>query len=235
MIHRASPLTPVQTPSVTVEDVINNLQHPKIVEAFLLSPVFVTKLPTNVQLFLRPNYPVLGRADIDQAKLEGEKFTWAIVNERRGTNVASIAAGAIVNLAITDDEFDALDKATSASDFVSFFQDGAMHFRANGQDVGPKDPMYRVFTFALEGGAIAHAADLKVILSNGPRWLAVGVQGGRLTFSRTFGQRSDGKPIAADRPTTTMYGALVSNAFETVITRDAMASLEAARAAAGAR
>lgn len=217
---------------VTVQDIINNLQHPKVVEAFLLSPVFITKLPAGVQLFLRPHYPVLVREGIDKAKLAGEKYTWAIVHEKPGTNLATVVAGALVDESITDEAFDALDVATRAPDFQTVFDGQKVMFRFNGTKITSEHEHYRAFMFALEGGAVSDAAEIKVIISNGPRWLAAGTQEGRLTFSRTFGSRKTGEPIDAERPTTTMYGGLVGNAFENVITRDAMASLQAARAAA---
>lgn len=220
-----------------MDDILNNLQHPKIVEAFLRAPAFASKLPTGVVLSLQHNVAVVPKAGIDPAALEGETYTWAVVAE--GTSGAGsskeIASAAMVDTTLTDDDMDALDAATSSGKFMSYVQDGAMHYRvgsegdADGREIGPDDPHYGVYNFALEGGALAHAGGGALILSNGPRWLVVSADKG-LTFSRTYGQRADRSPVADDRPTTSMYGGLVGNAFEHVITRAQQASLLAQHA-----
>jgi len=218
---------------MTVADILDNLQHPKIVDALLLSPVFRSKLPAGTQLVLKPNHPVIGRPGLDPAALRGEKFTWAVVNERRDVKNPAPISGAFVNTEITDSDFDALDDAVPKGEFKSYIEDGSIYFNVDGKKVGPQDPLFLVFNAALEGGAMASATGMKIIVSNGPRWVVANVDPATgLTISPSYGKRADGSVIAEGRPTTTMYGALVSYAFETVINLDAKASLEAAKAAA---
>lgn len=206
---------------MTVADVMDSLQHPKIVEAFLLSPTFTSKLPAGTKLSLQGNYPI--KHAVDPKSVGEAKFTWAIVN------ASEIVAGAIVNQDLTDDEMDALDKTTAEGDFMTYLEGESIRFVTSTGEIGPEDPNYRIYHLAVEGGAVASAMDMKVIISNGPRSLLVGVDPERgLTFSPTFGTRSDGTVLERS---TTLYGALVANAFETVITRDAQASLAAAKAA----
>lgn len=207
-----------------MDDILNNLQHPKIVEAFLKAPAFASKLPTGLSLVLKHHVPVTPKAGIDPAALEGEHYTWAVIATSEG-KADEIASAAMVDTSLTDADMDALDAATSSGSFMSYVKDGAMHYRIDkGKEIGPDDPHYAVYNFALEGGALAHAGGGSLILSNGPRWLVVGAEKG-LTFSKSYGQREDRSPVAEDRPTTSMYGGLVGNAFEHAITRDRLGNL----------
>lgn len=217
-------------------DIINNLVHPKVVEAFLVSPTFTTKLPKGIQLFLRPNYPVRAR-DTSNAtvvdSLQDEKFTWAIVDERAGTHTAYVVSGALVEPELTDDEFDALDSAIATGTFRAYLgDDGQPCFVVEEKEVATDDPRHRIFTLVLNTAGISNAAGIKVILANGPRWVLVETAEG-LSISRSVGKRADGSVLDPEGPNTSMYGGLVSQAFEAVVTRDAFASLQAAKAAAG--
>lgn len=212
-----------------MDDILNNLQHPKVVEAFLLAPAFTSKLPSGVKLSLRHNVPITPKPGIDPSALEGEHYTWAVLATSEGKE--EVASAAMVDTNLTDADLDALDTVTESGKFMSYVKDGAMHYRVGGEEeggkeIGPGDAHYNMYNFALEGGALAHASGGALILSNGPRWLVVSAEKG-LTFSRSFGQREDRSPVAADRPTTSMYGALVGNAFEHVITRAQQAQLVA--------
>jgi hypothetical protein len=201
-----------------MQDIINNVQHPKIVDALLVAPAFTSKLPDGVKLSLKPNVQVIGRAGIDQSVLEGETYSWAILSEPAG----EVASAAMVNTSLTDGDMDALDEATASGKFMSYVKNGAMHYKiADGPEIGPDAAHYEAYNFALEGGALANASGGALIVSNGPRWLVVSADGGLkgLKFSRTYGQREDRSPVAEGVPTTSMYGALVGNAFEHVITR----------------
>lgn len=205
-----------------------------------------------MQLFLRPHFPVQPREESTPEALDalqGEKYTWAIVDERAGTHTKYVVAAALVEQDVTDDEFDALDGALapppsssspsspsdtpSASGFRMYLDDAQQPcFLLGTRKVTPSDPQHAFFTWVLNGAAIARAAGLKVILSNGPRWILVETDDG-LSISRSVGKRADGSALDPDGANTSMFGGLVSQAFEAVVTRDAMASLMAAKAAAG--
>jgi hypothetical protein len=208
--------------------------HPKVVEAFLLSPTFTSKLPPGVQLFLRPHYPVLphgGTSAPAVSALQGEKYTWAIVDERAGTHTAFIVSAAVVDLSITDEEMDALDAATTQGGLSMTLDKGVPVFTVGGDKVTPEDKRYRVLNWVLTGAGIASAAGVKLILSNGPRWVLVSTDSA-IAISRSSGRRADDSPLDPHGANTSMFGGLVSQAFENVVTRDAMASLVAAKEAA---
>ncbi|BEJ11705.1 hypothetical protein CspHIS471_0201650 [Cutaneotrichosporon sp. HIS471] len=221
----------------TITDVINNLVHPRVVEAFLISPTFTSRLPQGVQLFLRPHFPVTPRADASQEArdaLIGEKYTWAIVDERAGTHIKFVLAAALVDEDITDENFDALDAtlAERGGGFRMYMEDEGPCFLLGERKVTPSDPQHAFFAWVLNGAATARAAGLKVILSNGPRWIMVETDDG-LSISRSVGKRKDGSVLDSEGANTSMFGGLVSQAFEAVVTRDAVASLMAAKAKAG--
>lgn len=233
---------------------INNLVHPRVVEAFLVSPTFTSKLPKGVQLFLRPHFPVHPRADSSAealAALQGEKYTWAIVDERAGTHTKYVLAAALVEPDVSDEDFDALDAALTPPPpttkeegkegeegkeehgFRMYLDDANDPcFIVGTRKVTPSDDGHAFFTWVLNGAAVSRAAGLKLILSNGPRWILVETDNG-LSISRSVGKRKDGTMLDKDGANTSMFGGLVSQAFEAVVTRDAMASLMAAKAKAG--
>jgi hypothetical protein len=218
--------------------VINNLVHPRVVEAFLISPTFTSRLPKGVQLFLRPHFPVTPRAEASaeaRDALVGEKFTWAIVDERAGTHTKFVLAAALVEQDITDEDFDTLDAALAegGGGFRMYMgDDGTPCFLLGERKVTPEDPQHAFFTWVLNGAATARAAGLKVILSNGPRWILVETEEG-LSISRSVGKRKDGSVLDPEGANTSMFGGLVSQAFEAVVTRDAVTSLMEAKAKAG--
>lgn len=193
-----------------------------------------------MQLFLKPNFPVLPSPDLDAGAvldaLKGEKYTWAIVQEVPGSRaIPVVMSAAIVEPSFTDDEFDALDNAIS-SFRVYLGDDGEPEFVVNGDKVAPDDARMRIFRAVLHTSGISNAAGIRVILSNGPRWVLIGTAAG-VTISRSQGERADGSSIdtePSERVKTGMYGGLVSLAFEEVITRDAKNRLQAAKAAASA-
>ncbi|CAK9782972.1 unnamed protein product [Cutaneotrichosporon oleaginosum] len=218
----------------TITDVINNLVHPRVVEAFLISPTFTSRLPSGVQLFLRPHYAVSPRADASaeaRAALATEKYTWAIVDERPGTHVRHVLAAALVDEDVSDAEFDALDAALAAGFKMYVDDDGTPCFLLGERRVTPADAQHAFFTWVLNGAATARAAGLKLILANGPRWILVETDGG-LSISRSVGKRKDGSVLDPEGANTSMFGGLVSQAFEAVVTRDALASLMHAKAKA---
>ncbi|GMK56264.1 hypothetical protein CspeluHIS016_0301040 [Cutaneotrichosporon spelunceum] len=221
----------------TITDVINNLVHPRVVDAFLVSPTFTSRLPEGVQLFLRPHFPVTARADASseaQDALQGEKYTWAIVDERAGTHIKFVLSAAFVDEDMTDDDFDTLDAALAegGGGFRMYMEDGEPCFLIGERKITPSDPQYAFFSWLLNGAATARAAGLKVILSNGPRWIMVETEEG-LTISRSVGKKKDGSVLDPEGANTSMFGGMVSQAFEAVVTRDAVSSLLTAKAQAG--
>lgn len=230
---------------------INNLVHPRVVEAFLVSPTFTSKLPSGVQLFLRPHFPVHPRAGASAEALDalqGEKYTWAIVDERAGTHTKYVLAAALVEQDVSDEDFDALDGALTPPPLTKDEgegKEGEEHgfrmylddnndpcFIVGTRRVTPSDAQHAFFTWILNGAAVSRAAGLKIILSSGPRWILVETEDG-LSISRSVGKRKDGSVLDMDGANTSMFGGLVSQAFEAVVTRDAMASLMAAKAKVG--
>lgn len=212
---------------------INNLVHPRVVEAFLVSPTFTSRLPQGVQLFLRPHFAVTPRAGASaeaRAALVGEKYTWAIVDERAGTHTKYVLAAALVEEDVADADFDALDAALAdAGGGFRMYMDGeAPCFLVGERKVTPADAQHAFFTWVLNGAATARAAGLKLILANGPRWILVETDEG-LSISRSVGKRKDGSALDPDGANTSMFGGLVSQAFEAVVTRDAVDSLVAAK------
>jgi hypothetical protein len=194
------------------------MRHPRDAQAFLNSAVFNESLPAGEYLSIRAKVPVVGKLGFN-TDLGDLKYSWAVVYEPSG----EIAAGALVDTSIPDEDFDALDAYLETGQFMTIYRDKVVYFRVgeDGHEIGPGDEHWDTFNFIVEGSAYAYAAGRKVIISNGPRWLVVTADDG-VQFTCTYGYHRDGTPTEGGQAFDTnprLFGALVATAYQDVLSK----------------